>query len=89
LLDHLLRMQRLPPETVRADGLPLRTETEVALVVSEGRADVGLGIAAVARQLNLGLVPLTRERYDLRLAARLFRAAAAAADGVRPQRSLP
>jgi molybdate-binding protein len=26
---------------------------------------VGLGIAAVARQLNLGLVSLTHERYDL------------------------
>jgi excisionase family DNA binding protein len=65
LLDHLLRTQRLPPETVRADNPPLRTETEVALAVSEGRADAGLGIAAVARQLNLGLVPLTRERYDL------------------------
>jgi putative molybdopterin biosynthesis protein len=65
LLDHLLRMEGLRPETVHADGPPLRTETEVALAVSEGRADAGLGIAAVARQLNLDLVPLTRERYDL------------------------
>jgi putative molybdopterin biosynthesis protein len=65
LLDHLLRTEGLGPETVHADGPPLRTETEVALAVSEGRADAGLGIAAVARQLNLDLVPLTRERYDL------------------------
>ena len=57
---------------MHADGLPLRTETEVALAVSEGRADVGLGIAAVARQLNLDLVPLTRERYDLLIWRRAY-----------------
>jgi excisionase family DNA binding protein len=72
LLDHLLRTEGLGPETVHADGLPLRTETEVALAVSEGRADVGLGIAAVARQLNLDLVPLTRERYDLLIWRRAY-----------------
>jgi putative molybdopterin biosynthesis protein len=72
LLDHLLRTEGLRPETVRADGPPLRTETEVALAVSEGRADVGLGIAAVARQLNLDLVPLTRERYDLLIWRRAY-----------------
>ena len=72
LLDHLLRVEGLRPETVHADGPPLRTETEVALAVSEGRADVGLGIAAVARQLNLDLVPLTRERYDLLIWRRAY-----------------
>lgn len=72
LLDHLLRTEGLRPETVHADGPPLRTETEVALAVSEGRADVGLGIAAVARQLNLDLVPLTRERYDLLIWRRAY-----------------
>jgi molybdate-binding protein len=72
LLDYLLRTEGLPPETVHADGPPLRTETEVAFAVSEGRADVGLGIAAVARQLNLDLVPLTRERYDLLIWRRAY-----------------
>ena len=72
LLDHLLRTEGLRPETVHGDGPPLRTETEVALAVSEGRADVGLGIAAVARQLNLDLVPLTRERYDLLIWRRAY-----------------
>jgi putative molybdopterin biosynthesis protein len=72
LLDHLLRTEGLSPETVRADGPPLRTETEVALAVSEGRADAGLGIAAVARQLNLDIVPLTRERYDLVVWRRVY-----------------
>jgi putative molybdopterin biosynthesis protein len=72
LLDHLLRTEGLGPETVHADGPPLRTETDVALAVSEGRADAGLGIAAVARQLNLDLVPLTRERYDLLIWRRAY-----------------
>jgi putative molybdopterin biosynthesis protein len=65
LLEHLLRTEALPAEAVRAEGPPLRSESEVALAVSEGRADAGLGIAAVARQLGLGFVPLKRERYDL------------------------
>jgi excisionase family DNA binding protein len=65
LLEQLLRTEGLSPEAVRADRPPLRSETEVALAVSEDRADAGLGIAAVARQLGLGFVPLQRERYDL------------------------
>jgi putative molybdopterin biosynthesis protein len=65
LLEQLLRAAGLAMEAVRGEGTPLRSETEVALAVSEGRADAGLGIAAAARQLGLGFVPLGRERYDL------------------------
>ena len=38
---------------------------EVATAVAEGRADVGVGIQAVARSLGLDFLPLTWERYDL------------------------
>jgi putative molybdopterin biosynthesis protein len=37
----------------------------VAVQVLAGGADVGLGIAAAARALGLGFVPVTSERYDL------------------------
>ncbi len=49
---------------------PARSETELALAVLEGKADAGLAVAAVARQLRLGFVPLARERYDLVLRRR-------------------
>jgi putative molybdopterin biosynthesis protein len=65
LLEQLLHAAGMAMEAVRTKGPPLRSETEVALAVSEGRADAGLGIAAAARQLGLGFVPLGRERYDL------------------------
>ena len=65
LLEQLLRAAGLATGAVRTEGPPLHSESEVALAVSEGRADAGLGIAAVARQLGLGFVPLRRERYDL------------------------
>lgn len=42
-----------------------RTETEAALVVSEGNADAALGLAGLAHQCRLGFVPLMRERFDL------------------------
>lgn len=46
------------------DGIE-RTETDLAMAVAAGRADVGLGIEAVARQLQLEFTPLVVERFDL------------------------
>jgi molybdate-binding protein len=37
----------------------------VALAMQDGTADVGFGIAAVARQCRLDFVPLQRERCDI------------------------
>ena len=42
-----------------------RSESDAALAVLEGKADATLGLRAMAEQLRLGFVPLTRERYDL------------------------
>lgn len=42
-----------------------RTENDLVLAISSGRADVGLGIEAAARQYRLGFVPLVDERFDL------------------------
>jgi hypothetical protein len=49
---------------------PARIETEVALAIQDGKADVGFGIAAVARQCRLDFVPLQRERYDIAIGRR-------------------
>ncbi|MBN1486404.1 MAG: GntR family transcriptional regulator [Anaerolineae bacterium] len=41
-----------------------KTHTEVAKLILEGKADVGLGIQAAAQAFGLDFVPLTTERYD-------------------------
>ena len=41
------------------------THLAVAAAVAGGAADVGLGILAAARALDLDFVPLLKERYDL------------------------
>jgi molybdenum cofactor synthesis domain-containing protein len=41
------------------------THMSVAMAVTSGRADVGLGILAAAQALNLDFLPVARERYDL------------------------
>jgi excisionase family DNA binding protein len=60
----------LAREGLRRDDLHLvdraeRSETDLALAISEGRAEVGLGIAAAARQFHLDFAPLIEERFDL------------------------
>lgn len=42
-----------------------RSETDLAMAVAAGRADIGLGIEAAAHQLQLGFTPLVIERFDL------------------------
>jgi molybdate-binding protein len=65
LLSHLLSQRQLSIADLAIDLPPARSETDVALAVLEGKADAGLGIAAVARQFRLDFIPLQRERYDL------------------------
>lgn len=65
LLNHLMERDGLNPAALDLLGTPARSELEVAIAVAEGRADVGLGIEAVARQQRLDFKPLFRERYDI------------------------
>ncbi len=65
LFEHLLREQHLDPTALHFIGPPVRSETELALAVRDGKADAGFGIAAVARQCRVDFVPLHRERYDI------------------------
>ncbi|HET8727285.1 MAG TPA: helix-turn-helix transcriptional regulator [Alphaproteobacteria bacterium] len=70
LLRHLLHGSGVDEAGLTYLPQPARSELEVGLAVLDGRADVGLAIRAVARQLRLGFVPLHRERYDLILRRR-------------------
>jgi putative molybdopterin biosynthesis protein len=64
-LDRLLHDSAIVPESVPGYADEVFTHGEVALSVAEGRADVGLGLRAVALAQGLAFVPLFEERFDL------------------------
>jgi excisionase family DNA binding protein len=70
LFQHLLREQQIDPQRLHFITPPARSETELALAIRDGKADVGCGIAAVAHQFQVDFVPLHRERYDLAIRRR-------------------
>ena len=59
LLDRLLGGARPPGYLNEA-----RSHNAVAAAVAQGRADWGVAISTVARDLGLGFIPLREERYD-------------------------
>lgn len=65
VLDRLLAAEHMSRADLRATQTIERSETDLALAVATGRADVGLGIAGAARLHNLDFLPLLEERFDL------------------------
>jgi molybdate-binding protein len=65
LLDRLLSAAGIPGDAISGYAREVTTHLEVAAAVAGGSADVGLGIGAAARALDLGFIPLIRERYEL------------------------
>lgn len=72
LLTHLLSQHGIPVGDIKAAAAPALNETDVAVMVSEGKADAGLAIRAVASQFRLEFIPLHRERYDLAVRRREY-----------------
>jgi putative molybdopterin biosynthesis protein len=65
LLDYHLGLLGISKESIRGYAQEEFTHLSVAAAVASGRADCGLGIAAAAHALDLGFIPLFKERYDL------------------------
>jgi molybdenum cofactor synthesis domain-containing protein len=65
LLDYELQKLQLDSSAIRGYGSEEYTHMSVAMAVTSGRADVGLGIMAAAKALDLDFIPVSRERYDL------------------------
>ena len=65
LLDYQLRLLGIDPRKVRGYEREQYTHLAVAADVASGAADVGLGILAAARALDLDFVPLFNEQYQL------------------------
>ncbi|MFH1484943.1 MAG: molybdopterin biosynthesis protein [Chloroflexota bacterium] len=65
LLDYELRKAGLDPAQINGYGREEYSHTAVAVMIRSGTVDVGLGILAAARALELDFIPLLQERYDL------------------------
>ncbi|WP_316977515.1 helix-turn-helix transcriptional regulator [Shumkonia mesophila] len=65
LLEHLLERAGVALEALNVLDQPARSETDLGQVISEGRADAGLAVAAAAHAFRLDFVPLWQERCDL------------------------
>jgi putative molybdopterin biosynthesis protein len=65
LLDFRLKALGIDPATIRGYEDEEFTHMAVAVNVLSGRADVGMGIYAAAKALDLDFIPVVQERYDL------------------------
>ncbi len=65
VLDRLLAAEKMTRADLHLVESVERSETDLALALANERADVGLGIEAMARQFKLDFVPLIDERFDL------------------------
>lgn len=65
LLDQKLAAEGISHERVKGYQRIVRSHLEVARLIAEGQADVGMGVQSAARLLGLDFVPLQEERYDL------------------------
>jgi putative molybdopterin biosynthesis protein len=65
LLDYRLKQLNLNPKDISGYEVDEFTHMSVAAAVLGGTADMGLGIFAAARALNLDFIPVVTEQYDL------------------------
>jgi len=65
LLDYRLKQLGIEPRTIRGYDNEEYTHMAVAVAVLSSSADVGLGIYAAAKALNLDFIPVVTEQYDL------------------------
>jgi putative molybdopterin biosynthesis protein len=65
LLDYRLTELGLQPEAISGYDNEEYTHMAVAVAVLSGAADVGLGIQAAAKALNLEFIPVVTESYEL------------------------
>ncbi|MBI4765121.1 MAG: molybdopterin biosynthesis protein [Deltaproteobacteria bacterium] len=72
LLDFRLKELGLDAALIRGYEEEEFTHMAVAVAVLSGRADVGLGIYAAARALDLDFIPVVQEEYDLVIPEKFF-----------------
>ncbi|GJL68634.1 MAG: hypothetical protein NPIRA06_12690 [Nitrospirales bacterium] len=65
LLDTLLQKSGLSGEMLLGYDNEVPSHLEVARLIRDGMADVGIGVEAAARHFGLDFIPLREEQYDL------------------------
>ena len=65
LLDTLLQKSGLAGEQITGYDHEVASHIEVARLIRDGMADVGIGVEAAALHFGLGFIPLREEQYDL------------------------
>lgn len=65
LTDKELKVRGIDPSGIKGYGREEYTHMGIASAVLTGIADVGVGILAAARALDLDFIPVAKERYDL------------------------
>jgi len=77
IVDELLAGAGIAPARIRGYTTEEYTHLAVAATIAAGRADAGIGVRAAAAPLDLGFIPVLRERYWLILRERTLATAAA------------
>ncbi|MCP4691089.1 MAG: molybdopterin biosynthesis protein, partial [Desulfobacterales bacterium] len=72
LLDYELKRHQIDPDAIKGYETEEFTHMAVAVAVASGAVDVGLGIQAAAKALDLDFVPIVSEQYDLIIPAVYF-----------------
>jgi molybdate-binding protein/DNA-binding XRE family transcriptional regulator len=65
LLDTLLQKSGVSGEQITGYNHEVASHLEVARLIRDGLADVGIGVEAAARHAGLGFIPIREEQYDL------------------------
>ncbi|RZB29999.1 MAG: molybdopterin molybdotransferase [Desulfobacteraceae bacterium Eth-SRB1] len=72
LLDYSLKNLNLDAESIKGYENEEFTHMSVAVAVLSGTVDVGLGIYAAAKALNMDFIPIVTEEYDLVIPDKYF-----------------
>jgi molybdate-binding protein len=70
LLGHLLDKSGASLTGANAVSPSAQSETELAEMIADGKADCGLAVRVAARRFRLDFIPLHRERFDLAMRRR-------------------
>ena len=73
LLDRKLAEAGIKSDQVKGYDHTATSHFEVARLVAEGQADVGIGVRSAAMVLGLDFIPLQVERYDLVIPTKLLK----------------
>lgn len=72
LLDYLLEKLGIDSSQIKGYSREEYTHMAIAVAIASGTADVGMGILAAARALDLDFIPIASERYDLVIPERFY-----------------